>query len=48
MLNQLSLGFEFREATEFFTHLTAMLIEPAALGKTRDGQNVTAICMSYL
>ena len=44
MLNQLSLGFEFREAKEFCTQLTAMTtmflrIEPAGLGKTRDGQH---------
>ena len=45
MLSQLSLGFEFREAKEFSTHLTAMFfrIEPAGLGKTRDGQYVTAM-----
>ena len=42
MLNQLSLGFEFREAKEFCTQLTAMtamFCEPAGLGKTRDGQH---------
>ena len=46
MLNRLSLGFEFREAKEFFTHFTAMFCELSP--RTRDGQNVTATCMSYL
>ena len=34
MLNQLSLGFEFREAKEFFRHLTAIaILSPRALAK---------------
>ena len=53
MLNQLSLGFEFREAKEFCTHFTAMTamfyeLSPRALVKpvtvnVRDSQNVTAM-----
>ena len=53
MLNQLSLGFEFREAKEFCTHFTAMTamfyeLSPRALIKpvtvnVRDSQNVTAM-----
>ena len=44
MLNQLSLGFDFREAKEFCTHVDSddshvLRIEPAGLVKTHDGQH---------